>query len=223
MSAEIVQRENYFARESDTELERDFQHDLEAFFWVLVYLCLSRGAPGLRRPELLIANINKTVGASQRLQMQVRTLFESDEITMGGKKYEVMKYGVLEPVLECFSDWCRPLVPLVKAFHKALVDAYSNRKTADLYDTVISAFDEALEVDALKDDSEHSKKYLVNLQEEMERRMKNSPGDWDNVNSPLAKTTKDGLKLGSTAQFLPQAPPSLSPGPRAKRVRLGQQ
>lgn len=124
--------------------------------------------------------------------------------------------------VEQISDWCRPFILLVEAFHKALVDAYQTRENVSLYDAVIGALSEALELDALKDDSEHNQKYLVDLHDELEGRMKDSPGDWDNVNSPPAKTTKEGLELVSTAQSLPQAPPSPSPGPRAKRVRLGQ-
>lgn len=220
MSAEIVLRGRYFKRQGDTQPERDAQHDLEAFFWVLCYLCLSRGAPARRRADLL--EKNSTDMDTRRFRSQFENLFEARQDTMADRKCTIMTEPAdLKRMIGQISDWCRPLVPLVEAFHKALVDAYQTRENDGLYDVVIGAFDEALELDALKDDSEHNQKYLIDLHDELERRRKDLPGDWDNLNSPPAKTTKEGLKLGSTAQFLPQAPPSPSPGPRTKRTRLG--
>lgn len=220
MSAEILVRAKYFRREGDGGPEPSFQHDLEAFFWVLVYLCLSRGAPALRRTELLKAMPENPMATL--FQGQFFSLFEAADNAMGYNKYEIMtEPDDLRRVVRNISGWCRPLVPLVEAFHKALVDTYKSREMDGLYDAVISAFDEALKLDALQDESEHSKMYLVNLQQEMERRKKDFPGDWDKVNSPSAKGLNPASRQGSAGRSsLAQAPPSPSPVPGRKRAKV---
>lgn len=226
MSAELLIRRKYFLGEDEDEdidlPVRGFQHDLKAFFWVLVYICMSRGAPARRREELLQTHSNST----SNLRQQFRDLFEAS----GDSLLALTKQAVIENskrfgtrVMKHITTYCQPLIPLVKAFYKALTGAYQSRQMDNLYDIVLRAFDDALDIDALADNSEHSRNYLWAAEDEVKRRHEDIPRHWDvDINSPQSKGTINQAPSAMGSEFQqsgspPSAPPSPVPASRSSK------
>ncbi|THH13566.1 hypothetical protein EW146_g6674 [Bondarzewia mesenterica] len=124
------------------EPKHDAVHDLESFFWVLLYLCLARAAPCIRRKELMSAPLPMKT----RLQKSFGRLFEArDRSTLVLSKREV--FGV-NPALEddiilFISPFCSPLTCLISEFHGILHEAYKSYSFEGIHDKVIAAFERA--------------------------------------------------------------------------------
>ncbi|KAI0073049.1 hypothetical protein K474DRAFT_1711083 [Panus rudis PR-1116 ss-1] len=117
-------------------------HDLESFFWVLLWCCLSRDGPGgMRRKQLWGSD-----PAHKELRTLFRELFEHhpDEMALA-KKELFIDTAHCASVLFQVSPYCRPLRPLLVDFSTILRDAFQERKyISDLnntvHDQVINAF-----------------------------------------------------------------------------------
>lgn len=119
-------------------------HDLESFFWVLLWLCLSRAGAGTRRSELLdMQNISERV---QRLQNDFFELFEDYRPASLGNSKKILWTGsnaMLVRLLQSFTPFCAPLQDLVGKFYITLMDAFIDRNFEGLHDNVLKCFDDA--------------------------------------------------------------------------------
>ncbi|KAI0072498.1 hypothetical protein K474DRAFT_1711527 [Panus rudis PR-1116 ss-1] len=121
-------------------------HDLESFFWVLLWCCISRGGPGgMRRPELW-----SNTPADIQLRELFRRLFEHPTVDgmASFKRSLFVEEGFLRDSLRHTSTYCKILNPLLVAFHKILRSAFQKGVyTSDLvntvHDEVVTAFAKA--------------------------------------------------------------------------------
>jgi len=160
-------------------------HDLEGFFWVLVWLSLSRDGPARRRTELLPDHKDPQ-------QESFRTAFantfeESDKVlALAKQRIFTTPRHFLESILRNISNYCRPLDELLKKFYLTLRNAHRSHSFDDLYDNVIGAFDEA-EAKVAQLPSHFADTYCALEKAEEERRRKDGEGYWD-VHSPSTKS-----------------------------------
>jgi hypothetical protein len=110
-----------------------FVHDLEGFFWVLVWLCLSRdAAPACRWRELLPDN--KDPKQKELRTTFVKTLEASDDVLAVKRPY------FYNDVMGNISTYCTRLRRLQRQLYKALHDAHKRHGFESLYDKILSAF-----------------------------------------------------------------------------------
>ncbi|KAH8089884.1 hypothetical protein BXZ70DRAFT_495190 [Cristinia sonorae] len=96
-------------------------HDIESFFWVLVYHCLVRAGPGgAHRTEL-----DPKVGTND-IKDIVYTLFEAEESRMSKTKREVFECTseFQSRVVDRFHSYFAPLKPLVLRWRQILMSNY---------------------------------------------------------------------------------------------------
>jgi hypothetical protein len=190
-------------------------HDLEGFFWVLVWLFLSRDGPARRQSELLPDHKDPQ-------QESFRTAFtntfeESDKVlALVKQRLFTTPQHFLESILRNISNYCRPLDELLKKFYLALHNAHRHHSFDDLYDNVIGAFDEA-EAKVAQLPSHFTDTYCTLEKAEEDRRRKDGEGYWD-IHSPSMKSATGPGKLANTPGSSQRCEPS-SPTP-LKRLKV---
>ncbi|KAF7970562.1 hypothetical protein HWV62_23659 [Athelia sp. TMB] len=195
-------------------------HDLEAFFWVLVYFCISRGGPARRRAELsqepsadtkpLVHHFTGLFAAEtdRSLADKKQNVWDSDAVAQASITYNV-------------SPWTAPLIPLIARMYRLLKKAYTTRHFDDLHETIIKIFDEE-EANLLNlpvQEDPDLLKHVTGLREaEEQRRRKDMPGQGD-IQSPSNKVMATASASTSRAA-LPQLPqPQGSPSRPSKRTK----
>lgn len=175
-------------------------HDLESFFWVLVWLCLL-----LVRP----AEARNTEDCGRVLRDAMKDLFDGDEDRYLAASKEltwVSDQKFTNKVLINISPYCLPLKNLVITFRRTLYNAYIERNFEGLHEAVLALFDDALaQLEPL------SNEYLPAMIEEDRRRAKDCPGHWDT--HALKRSGKAPLPSSLPAS------PSSSDAPEAKKRR----
>ncbi|KAL4243383.1 hypothetical protein ABKN59_011329 [Abortiporus biennis] len=114
-------------------------HDLESFFWLLCWICVTREGPSTRR-DLDIKN--KEHRPVIRI---IHQLFEEESMTiLGSNKRKVFKlYDTFETtVIDNFTPYFRPFGSLVSKLHAVLFRAYSSRNFDGLHDQFIEKIKE---------------------------------------------------------------------------------
>lgn len=234
MSAELLWPQYYFGKDwLGDELEEGFTeqaeeapsqespshnevHDLEAFFWVVVWYCISRGAPATRRSELFTEHPDRN---SIHLRKEFRLTFEiDDDDSLAGRKMCIIctKSIFERSLLSHISEYCLPLKSLVMKLYLALRSAHEQHTADGLYEKVIEAFDDA-ETAVEKLPEEYKMKYLAQQEAEEKRRDQESPERWD-WKSPSSKGNNDNANPDDPVQFLPPEPNALTPA--GKRLKL---
>ena len=221
MSAELLRPRFYFpydplGKKIDGVPSHSKVHDAEAFFWVLVWYCISRGAPTARRSELLSKDQDST---TDDLRQDFFATFESDNNLLATTKTSVFrsKISFRENLLCHISDYCHPLKPLVNTFYSVLADAYEYHTSDDLHEKVINAFDKA-EILVNELPEEHTRKYRDEQETEEARRAQDLPGRWD-WKSPSSKG-EDGTEPDDPSPHKSLPPDPGSPTPAGKRPKL---
>lgn len=95
----------------------DAVHDLESFFWVLLWLCLSRVGPGVRRSEL--SDLTSTSLQEMELKKTFYALFDEDNPAALGlykQKCLVSNHMWLDKLTAQFTPFYGPLQYLVEDF-----------------------------------------------------------------------------------------------------------
>ncbi|KAH9835353.1 uncharacterized protein C8Q71DRAFT_765439 [Rhodofomes roseus] len=115
-----------------------FHHDLESIFWILLWYCIWRAGPALRRP------LNEWQTHDSMAGEQYRRYFATSELKqLGSNKRLLIKS--LEDRKRCFdvvSPYCRPLLPLIRRLWKILHIGYKARRfnEDEAYNTFLQAF-----------------------------------------------------------------------------------
>ena len=125
-------------------------HDMESFFWVLLYLCLTRKGPGgARREEFSLGFVASDNAA--HLRGIVYCLFDSDDesILTGNKLFLMENPKDLEGVLfPRFHPYFHPLKGLLSKWWRLLLVTYrfyDELAQATLHDMVLELLDKELE------------------------------------------------------------------------------
>ncbi|THH10375.1 hypothetical protein EW146_g8388 [Bondarzewia mesenterica] len=211
----------------DDEPKHDAVHDLESFFWVLLYLSFVRSGPCIRREELISAPLP----VKTRLQRSFVRLFEApnrDVLIISKQKVFDVDRVLKKDILPLISPFCSPLTCLISEFHGILHEAYKSYSFEGIHDKVIAAFERA-ELSLVHQPLDDG--YNDLRKEEEERRKVDGVGSWD-VNSPrkdrvLAPATVESQADSPTSSWaprfngqVPDEPPSPTPKPkRAKHSR----
>ena len=217
MSAELLTPEFYFPYYPPENIIpiHNVVHDLEAFFWVMVWYCMCRGAPTTRRSELFARHHDIR---TDTLRNHFFATFESDnDLLLATAKISVFRSKITftTNILCHFSEYCAPLKPLAIAFYSALVDAHEHRAADGLYEKVLDAFNRA-ETLVNELPEEYVRNYRDQQEAEETRRGQESPGRWD-LKSPSSQLN-DNANPDDPVHSLPPDPGS--PTPAGKRAKL---
>ncbi|KAG6826406.1 hypothetical protein H0H92_015929 [Tricholoma furcatifolium] len=114
-------------REDEKRLAHDARHDLEALFWVMTYICITRGGPGgQRRDELDPESNARNFRLREQIQSAEFGLFSSDdfsEITKNKRNVFVWK-RYESGIMPCFHPYFNGLKPLMAAWFRILLMAH---------------------------------------------------------------------------------------------------
>ncbi|KAI0924833.1 hypothetical protein AcW2_010357 [Taiwanofungus camphoratus] len=209
--------------------KHDFIHDLESFFWVLVWLCMSRSGPARRREELITPNFK-----DDEFCKTFKQLFEGSDDVLVLMKSLVLKHGgdFDSVVIVHVTDWCEPLLPLLEKFYDILAKAYADEKRnfdVEIYEAVINAF-QTMEDELEKRPADAEKEYAELREHEEARRHRDLQGHWDLSSPKTQKTAAGTQKTAVETQDPPTPPPTLptyleepgSPTPQSKRAKTGE-
>ncbi|ETW77007.1 hypothetical protein HETIRDRAFT_460499 [Heterobasidion irregulare TC 32-1] len=154
MSAEIiylsnVRYEGTEALRSTGRVVHSVIHDLESFFWVLLYLCLTRDGPGGgRRIEL---SINEPLTEETKpIYAAVYCLFDSeDDHTLWNNKRLLFNNpdDLDEIILKCIHPYFDSLKPLISRWWKTLrfgYMTYNDYVAGSLHDRVLTSLEDEL-------------------------------------------------------------------------------
>lgn len=115
----------------DIAVSHDVVHDLESFFWVLCWLCVSYEGPSTRRTHAW----DKGEAVTANLKGAIRAMFESTDARLLAS--EKALFLISAPQKSELRRWCapyfRPLLPLVTGLHSTLKDAYATRTFTKLH------------------------------------------------------------------------------------------
>jgi hypothetical protein len=222
MSPEILGKQHIFRKHVfsegrrqllDIQTKHDVVHDLEAFFWVFVWFCMSRDGPAQRRGELFPVDQRRN-----RLRETFADLFEAAESTMTKSKEAIWlaEERFEDDILANFSDYCGPLQSLAEEFYNILRSAHKNHHYEGLYDKVVDAFNKAEGV-LVQLPSDQTEKYRELEEKEEDRRRGDIEGRWD-IHSPSAQLPTAQSESPEAPSLTPRYPPEpISPTPAPKR------
>lgn len=146
------------------QIKHSAVHDLESFFWVLVWLCVTRGGPATRRACLDREASDNSNAGPERDKESVRNpdldrfLASTFENNSAGTLAEIKRGAFREILLAdeeatnmwlyelddlLISDFFRPLQDLIRSYYRVLQTAYHNRDHRDLHSKVIKCFEDA--------------------------------------------------------------------------------
>ena len=95
-------------------------HDIESFFWVLVYICLTRNGPGgKRRPELTLPK----PGGRSALYNTIQKVFENANLSDLTLRRENLVMDLLlfkQDILNHFHPYFGPLEPMMEKWYTLL-------------------------------------------------------------------------------------------------------
>ena len=135
-SGEILSGQWYFHGHHD-KVFHDAVHDIESFFWVLVYICITRQGPG----DVLRKELEQENEEYNGLRRVVHFLFESDTNTMAANKGEMFTHAshLEEYMLDNFHNYFQPFRELIKEWFHLLILAHQFHafKYHDIHDMVL--------------------------------------------------------------------------------------
>lgn len=215
-------------------------HDLESFFWVLVWLGVTRGGPATTR-ECLTDRPNRPE-IPPEVENILSSYFEGDSKNMAKLKRQAIHNWKPAPwsneflgdVRCALSDWLLSLDSLIRNFYEVLVQAYMSRiAKPDTYDEslhadVLRCFDKALaNLKTGEFSDEEAAEFEAQFQKEITRREKDmgklktalsnvQGGEWDSPRT--RKTLSGGREELPTKESDLRAPPiPQSPSPEEGR------
>lgn len=120
-------------------IKHDIVHDLESFFWVLCWLCVSYEGPSTRRTQAWDEDETLTTN----LKQAIRKTFESpDAVVLASQKTALLIHS--DPDDSKLDTWCtpyfHPLLPLVTGLHATLKEAYGTRTFTGLHRQFLEQF-----------------------------------------------------------------------------------
>ncbi|KAL1684805.1 hypothetical protein GGG16DRAFT_119456 [Schizophyllum commune] len=132
-------------------------HDMEALFWTLLYICITRSGPGgRRREEYTVQNLATIIDSKQRqsiahLHKITHCLFDArDPVNLSKNKRLLLRSGVADfkaHIEGCFHDYFTPFRSTMRAYLQLLRIAYIFRgyEYHFIHDRVIELLRDLLE------------------------------------------------------------------------------
>ncbi|KAI8968734.1 hypothetical protein BD414DRAFT_532224 [Trametes punicea] len=131
----------------------DAVHDMESFFWVLLYLCLTRSGPGGGRREELKVDIEEMSDSDERtrivqLRRIVFSFFDGDIATLAWNKRQLLEQWTAfeSEILVHVHEYFAPLKPVLLQWWHLLLLAYEfhGYEYHNIHDHVIALLEKAL-------------------------------------------------------------------------------
>ncbi|OSD08224.1 hypothetical protein PYCCODRAFT_1462501 [Trametes coccinea BRFM310] len=214
----------------------DAIHDMESFFWVLLYLCMTRSGPGGVRREELIGELDAVPAEIEELRTIVYCFFDGSlERIARNKKQAFEDYKSFEPlVLRHIHPYFEPLRPLLRRWWELLLLAYEfeGYEYHNIHALVIELLERALKelgTEDLSDDQQHQQD-AKRKRDDFFRRViyadigipipqaqcasaPSSPNDYrvTTAFSSTPESQKVGQGRGGSAGDTPSSPPSPTP------------
>lgn len=162
-SSEVLTKKRMFPRRGHTDntnVPHDAVHDLEALFWCMSYICVTREGPGRRRREELQPEYIKTHSdANMDLRRINYCFFASDEEDfLAYNKSSLFQEDEYEQyILRHFHPYFEPLKPLMMRWWRILLTAYQFPVFEATHRWILDALDETLRGLESQDQSTPSK------------------------------------------------------------------
>ncbi|KAL4242321.1 hypothetical protein ABKN59_012031 [Abortiporus biennis] len=115
-------------------------HDLESFFWLLCWICITRSGPSTSRLGQLDVKFNKD---DQKIALLNHDLFEEEDMVKLGnnKRRYFTNTEFMNELVDCFSPYFAKFSALVLSLHLTLYDAYEKQEFDDIHKTVLMKLD----------------------------------------------------------------------------------
>ncbi|KAF7975932.1 hypothetical protein HWV62_8209 [Athelia sp. TMB] len=239
MSTEMLLKRPIFWYFSDAERNKPIpspphgpQHDIEAFFWVLVHVCIVYDGPARYRQDLLTSDIPASDNVIE-LRNSTDLVFGSttSDYLRGGIKVTIFGTQLFykQHIVHNISKWAEPLLPLITQFYDLLRAAFELNKYDDLYTDVIAVFDaaesrmDAEDPDAVGADQAELRAVYEELRaQEAARRLRDLQcGDQSELSAEGVSDNEDQLAIPGTppvALSKSRSPPSSPVTPSRKRA-----
>ncbi|TFY78655.1 hypothetical protein EWM64_g5355 [Hericium alpestre] len=132
-------------------IPHDAVHDLESFFWVFCWLCMTREGPGKKRefkrgtlsPEALVEAQNAQVAIFETFENGYNTPEKKKDLMTSKSTFE-------EKIIASFTPYFGLVKPVVRYLYRALRKAFRERKFDDLHTTFIDVFNFAEQTPKLR-------------------------------------------------------------------------
>lgn len=145
MSAEIsdVNHRPYFPNRigggviKHTVTRHETIHDMEGFFWILCWLCISYTGPGTR------VVFEKEDGVDHYLMKTIKKLFDGEDFDGNGDAKRLIIKNVDEfqqSIADHIQAYFHPIKDVVTDLHDVLREAYRTRSWPDIHDKFIAIF-----------------------------------------------------------------------------------
>ncbi|KAL1742624.1 hypothetical protein HDZ31DRAFT_42850 [Schizophyllum fasciatum] len=208
----------------------DAVHDIESFFWVLVYICTTRSGPGGRREEYTL-KVDEIEDPQQRQEVQrlirvTRSFFDTDDLaTLYGNKAKLREEGLEDfdkHIIPCFHPYFSPFKHAMRSLFQLLQIAlkYRGYEYCSIHDRAIGILQrlvdelQAPEYDegdtkATKDELKKRKKFMADLRSSIDE----VPGALSLATSPKA------VKVQKQESYTGAPIPSFAPDAKKKRTK----
>ncbi|KAL4245222.1 hypothetical protein ABKN59_010024 [Abortiporus biennis] len=115
-------------------------HDLESFFWLLCWICITRSGPSTSRLGDLDVKFNKD---DQKIALLNHELFEEEDmVKLGDNKRKYFCDGnFFNELVGSFSPYFAKFSLLVRSLRLTLYSAYKNQKFDGLHEDFLEMFD----------------------------------------------------------------------------------
>ncbi|TFY81315.1 hypothetical protein EWM64_g2696 [Hericium alpestre] len=193
-------------------------HDLESFFWVLVYLCLTRKGPGGARREELCTR-NPTEKRAQALHVIVYCLFDSDDdrtLTRNKKRLFEKPDDFEDLIMGHFHPYFERLKPLLSAWWKILrlgfyayddvMQGTIHQQVLDILNEEVKNISEGYPTHAEEQASDAMEKELARRRLDLEQNMSIARDIHPWEESPARAVSYAGMYDGSAVMDVPTTP-----------------
>lgn len=112
-------------------------HDMEGFFWILCWLCISFTGPGAR------VVFEKEDDIDQHLMMTIKKLFDGEDFDANSDAKRLVitaQYHFQQKILNNMQTYFHPLADTLFKLWNVLREAYQTRSWSDIHDKFIAIF-----------------------------------------------------------------------------------
>lgn len=139
-------------------------HDMEGFFWILCWLCISFTGPGAR------VVFEKEDDIDQHLMMTIKKLFDGEDFDANSDAKRLVitaQYHFQQKILNNMQMYFHPLADTLFKLWNVLREAYQTRSWSDIHEKFIAIFAAAEE--GLKDLADDEKRAKYREMEQAQR------------------------------------------------------
>ncbi|KAA1475867.1 hypothetical protein DENSPDRAFT_826579 [Dentipellis sp. KUC8613] len=126
----------------DSGIKHDAIHDLEAFFWVLCWICIAREGPGASRTTW--SKVGNPDAISHIQDLAYQTFEQEDECKISACKKDLLA-GLMEwkDFLFSLAPYFSPLIPCLRQLRRVLFAAYTSREFSSVHASFLRILSDA--------------------------------------------------------------------------------